>query len=179
MLSVFVLNTFQPSCVHIIGFLFFFSLLGWMSFMVLKYVGMFLATNPVWYPAMETLLKNLLDWLQICRVTYLVIWENQMLCYRCSFLVSYRRIGNSTGGMNTIFQKYISSWNCSQKRSLFPESTIAAGFQMWFLFIYFCVFQSPQATPLYRHSHKNYGRCTKNGLVQAYQPDRKFCIFDF
>lgn len=68
----------------------FFSLLGWMSFMVLKYVGMFLATNPVWYPAMETLLKNLLDWLQICRVTYLVIWENQMLCYRCSFLVSYR-----------------------------------------------------------------------------------------
>lgn len=42
------------------------------------------------YPAMETLLKNLLDWLQICRVTYLVIWENQMLCYRCSFLVSYR-----------------------------------------------------------------------------------------
>lgn len=68
----------------------FFSLLGWMSFMVLKYVGMFLATNPVWYPAMETLLKNLLDWLQICRVTYLVIWENQMLCYRCSFLVLYR-----------------------------------------------------------------------------------------
>lgn len=38
--------------------------------------------------------------------------------------------------MNTIFQKDISSWNCSQKRSLFLESTIAAGFQMWFLFIY-------------------------------------------
>lgn len=44
---------------------------GWMSFMVLIYVGMFLATNPVWYPAMETLFKNLLDWLKICRVIYL------------------------------------------------------------------------------------------------------------